>query len=122
MRIRKIILLAPVIKLQDKLQDKFGTNYKEELIKNWYIAFYHVKDKKNVTLKLEFVEDLNKYDLEKEIGLIPIPITIIHWTRDKIIESSVSESYSQKHGHIKTILVDDDHNLTMSLKTLETFL
>lgn len=122
-RIKKIILLAPVLKLQDKLQDKFWKDFREKLKNNFSISFYHFKDKKNVFITNDFLSDLEKYDLEKSlIGMDSYKIIIIHWTQDNVISIDNSKHYLKYNKNINLITCEDDHNLSKNLHLINNII
>lgn len=120
--IKKTILLAPVLKLQDRLQDKFGIDFRDKLKQYGHIDFYHFKDKKEAKLTLWFFNDLCLYNLEESLSEITLPITIIHWTQDKVINAKYSIKYAKSHKNIETLLVEDDHNISNNISIIDKYL
>jgi len=110
--VRRLLLMAPALGL-------FRTNFVglgHVGLKRWmrdgYIEVFHHETQSNRRISSAFVQDAKQYD-ENRLRL-GIPITIVHGTRDDMVDPHLSVLYAKHNSNVVLHLVEDDHSLLTS--------
>lgn len=116
----QLILLAPAFGFaRRRIQDPRWAGYRRRGI----MPTYHYARAAWTTLGPELLEDLPRWQ-DDETWRIPVPLAILHGTRDEAVPPGESEAFARRHPGAALKLVEDDHGLLAeaSLRALDELL
>jgi uncharacterized protein len=108
-KIKALIFLAPALNFIDYWQEKITADILSQWQEKNGLPIYHYGEKKEISLKFSFWQDLQNYQLMMINH--QIPTLIFHGIHDETIPIEVSRIYAQNHPNVSLQELDSDHGL-----------
>ena len=111
--VRSLFLMGPTLSLFRENFIGLGKAGMRHWERTRCVDFFHRVLNANRTLEWDFVQDARQYN--ESIIDISIPMTIVHGTRDEMVDSHHSAEYAQSRGNVSLHLLEDDQSLHTSI-------
>jgi pimeloyl-ACP methyl ester carboxylesterase len=112
-RVERLVLLAPAVTFGDTEHHLLPRDRIEVWREHGEYDFFHYGYGETRSLSYAFYEDSLKYDAFGT--LFPQPTLIFQGRRDTLVDAKDVERFAAAHPNVSLTLLDDDHQMIMSL-------
>ncbi|OFV93081.1 MAG: hypothetical protein A3G76_15765 [Acidobacteria bacterium RIFCSPLOWO2_12_FULL_65_11] len=112
-RVARLVLLAPAVMFAKPGHDLLSPERVEEWRLRGMLPFFHYADKTERLLNFTFYQDSLRYNAFE--ATFSAPALIVQGMRDQAVDHRTVEAFARVRPNVTLSLVDDDHQLTVSL-------